>query len=66
MKVWGCPKCRWVVSDIEYMSIIADVRCGGCDQTHFSDFHSVEWSDGEDKATPSAVGDEHREGGDTA
>lgn len=35
---WKCPKCGWLVSNIEYISITFDAPCMGC-RTPYSHFH---------------------------
>ena len=27
--VWKCPTCGWIMNDLEYVNIKADVQCGG-------------------------------------
>ena len=49
MKVWECPKCKWIISDTQYMSIIIDAPCGRCGNTHLSHFRSKEMSETKEK-----------------
>jgi uncharacterized paraquat-inducible protein A len=38
---WKCPRCSFLVCDIEYLSIIIDAECPRCRRARFHEFHQV-------------------------
>lgn len=40
--VWECPICGWIVSDVEYLSIVTDPDCTGCGAKKWSEFRYIE------------------------